>query len=474
MQIAKDRIAHEYQDFARDFALEREYAGLFLAPGLGKTSITLDIVNHIKNKTLIIAPLRIAGIVWPNEIEKWLQFNNIKYCVLHGKNRERDFLSDKYGVYIVNPESLLWLFSMMKKYKRMPWKVLAVDESTKFKNPKSKRFKALKAFARQFKRRYILTGTPCASSLLDLWSQIYLLDFGKALGDTFDKYKRRFFYPVDHMQYDWQPLPGAEEAIRELLKPFCLFIKVEEVLNMPDLIYNDIYVDLPPDVMKTYKQMEDKLFSCLDGYVDLGEDEESIKVIADSAGIAYGKCKQIIQGFMIESLDELQKAAKVQPKTYLMHKAKLEALEDLEEELGDEPLLICYHYQQDLKYLRELMPKLEYIGSGVDVDMSRDIEARWNKGQIKRLAGHPKSMAHGLNLQEAGHHIAFYYLTNSAEDTSQFIGRIWRQGVIGDRVIVHRFIARHTVDEATIDKLLERDDTQRSFLNSLVRYRKSI
>lgn len=470
--MGKDRIPHEYQIFTKDFALDRPYAGLFLQPGLGKTSITLDVISTIRQKTLIIAPLRIAGVVWPGEIKKWNQFSNIKACVLHGKNREKDFLSDKYGIYIINPESLLWLYDVMKKHKRMPWKVLAIDESTKFKNPRSKRFKALKTFIKLFKRRYILSGSPCANSLLSLWSQIYLLDFGKALGATFDIYKRRFFYPVDHMQFDWQPKPGAMEEILELLKPFCIFINAKDVIDLPELVYNDIYVDLPADVMIQYKQMEKKLFSCLDDYIE--DNNESFKIVADTAGIAYGKCRQLIQGFMIESLTELEKEQKKIPKTYPIHTAKIEALEDLVEELDGDPLWICYNYQQDLRYLQEAFKGIEYIGSGVNIDMTKDIEARWNKGKIPLLAGHPKSAAHGLNMQGCGTNVAFYCLENSLEDFEQFIARVWRQGVVGERVIVHRFIARGTVDEATIERLESRDTTQKSFLKSLIKYRKSL
>lgn len=468
----KHRKAHDYQNFAKDFAVEREYSGLFLEPGLGKTSISLDVVNTVRQKALVIAPLRIASITWPNEMVDWFDYHNIKYTVLHGKDREANFLNDKYGVYLINPESLLWLFDMVKKHKRVPWKVLVIDESTKFKNHKSKRFKALVSFVKLFKKRIILSGTPCANGLHDLWAQIYLLDFGKALGDTYVKYRNRFFYQSDYMGFKWDPKPGAKEEIIELLKPFCLFIKAEEVIELPEIVENDIYVDLPPEFMEKYRILEKKLFAVLDDYYD--DDDEVYKVVADSAGVAYGKCRQLIQGFMIESLDELQKAQKQKPKTFLLHKTKLSALEDLLEELGDTPALISYQYQQDLAYLREICPNLRYIGSGIDIDESREIENLWNHSKIERLAMHPKSGAHGLNLQfSKGNHVIFYCLENSYENYDQYIRRLRRQGSGHKTVFVHRFIARGTVDEVTIMNLQERGDNQRSFLHALIKYRKS-
>lgn len=75
-------VPHKYQEQAIEFLVSRSNAGLFLAPGLGKTSITLAAFKILKkcgfaSKMLIIAPLRPCYSVWPAEVKKWEQFSGL-------------------------------------------------------------------------------------------------------------------------------------------------------------------------------------------------------------------------------------------------------------------------------------------------------------------------------------------------------------------------------------------------------------
>jgi SNF2 family DNA or RNA helicase len=160
------------------FVLERSAAGLLLDPGLGKTSIMLAALKLLQRKNqvrsvLVVAPLRVVHSVWPEEISKWKDFNHFKVSILHGRKKDSE-LRKKSDLYIINPEGLPWLV-------RQKWKLpdmLIIDESTKFKHTRTKRFKLLKTMLPAFKRRYILTGTPAPNGLLDLFGQIYILDLG--------------------------------------------------------------------------------------------------------------------------------------------------------------------------------------------------------------------------------------------------------------------------------------------------------
>ena len=85
---------HEYQKKAVKFLVEHGSGQLWLDPGLGKTSITLETFKILKSagiikKALIVAPLRPAYAVWPEEIKKWDNFASIKISVLHGPHKDR-------------------------------------------------------------------------------------------------------------------------------------------------------------------------------------------------------------------------------------------------------------------------------------------------------------------------------------------------------------------------------------------------
>lgn len=457
-------IPRKYQEQVFDFAINLPAAGLLLPPGLGKTSISLKIINHFKEKTLIIAPLRVMYSVWPREIEKWDNFRNIKYTILHGPDKLRNFRRKDVGVYLINPEGLKWLIQTIEREKRFPFVNLFIDESSKFKAHKSKRFKFLAPYLKLFKRRYILTGTPIPNTYLDLWAQIYILDFGRALGKNFYQYRNRYFYPADFRGWSWKLRDNAEGEIQNAIKPFVMHLSLEDIdeFDMPELVVNDIEFDLPPEVQKAYKTMEKHAFA----QVENGE-----KILAPSAASAVMKCAQICNGFMYESLDEEEKLIGKVPRIFQYHNIKVDIAKELVEELQGSPLLIAYWFKEDYRKLREAFPDAAHIGSGVSGEQGAKIEKEWNEGKIPILLASLGSVSHGLNLQEGpGYSIMFYCLTYDFDTYDQLIRRILRQGARHKKVVVHRPIAKGTVDRLMCDVVEEKDRTQSAFLNAVKHY----
>ena len=97
---------------------------------------------------------------------------------------ERVPSNSKADIYVINRENVVWLVKLYGK--KWPFDMVVIDELSSFKSPKSKRFKALRKV--RPKRIVGLTGTPAPNSLIDLWSQIYLLDQGERLGKTISSY----------------------------------------------------------------------------------------------------------------------------------------------------------------------------------------------------------------------------------------------------------------------------------------------
>ena len=461
---------HKYQQDAIDFALDRPNAGLFLDPGLGKTSISLYIINHFKDRTLIIAPLRVIYSVWPNEIKKWENFNNIKFTILHGPDKERNFLRNNVGVYLINPEGLKWLVGAIERHKRFPFVNLFLDESSKFKAPKSKRFKLLQRYLKLFKRRFILTGNPLPNTYLDLWAQIYILDLGQTLGNNFYRYRGRYFYQADRQGWTWKLHQGADEDIQAVVSPIVMHLAVEDVdeFDLPELVTNDIYYELPPKIMKQYKKMEK------DKFVELVEEEKE-KITAPSAASAVMKCAQMCNGFLYETLDEEDKIQGVEPRTFHYHDIKMELLNEVVEELQGSPIIVAYWFQEDFKRLRKAFPDAAHIGSGVSGEEGQKIERDWNAGKITIMLASMASISHGLNLQDGpGHNIFLYCHTYDFDVYDQLIRRVWRQGAKHNRVMVHRPIGRNTVEEVMVRTVEEKDKTQSAFLEAVKLYIKKL
>ena len=470
---SKTWIPHNYQRTGISFLLSNPISGLFQDPGLGKTSISLSTIKVLKyaremKGVLLIAPLRVCYSVWPVEIKKWSNFNCLSHTIIHGDNKGSLWGKQK-DIYIINPENLKWLhkelLTGLQAGKKCPFDILWIDESTKFKNHESSRFQLVVDMLPLFKRRHIMTGTPAPKGLIDLWSQTYLLDEGKSLGHNFHKFRNKYFQTDDWNKHNWYLKDFCEEEIHNAIAPLVLEMAAKDYLDMPSITYNNINVQLPAKAFKQYKQMEKEYFIYLD----------DMEASADQAAQVGMKCHQIANGKVYEDipedLDEVdERAFRRNRKTIHIHKAKIEALQDLIDELNGKPLLIAYHYKHDLEALRELLGDVPFIGSGVTPKKTNKIVSDWNDGKIQILLGHPTSMAHGLNLQASGNDICWFSLTWNLEEYLQFNARLYRQGIVG-AVRIHHLIAEGTIDEAMLLRLGERTTQQHDLRNALKQYR---
>jgi SNF2 family DNA or RNA helicase len=439
--------------------VSRGAAGLLWDPGLGKSRATLHAYNILKIKkfvkaALIIAPLRVVYDVWPNELEKWRL--PLTCVVLHGPDKDIA-LRQHADLYLINPEGLPWLAAQAKRY-QLPFDMLVVDESSKFKSSRAQRFKLLKKMLSRFKRRYILTGSPAPNGLLDLWSQAFILDGGDALFQFPSHYQAQYFYQTGFGGYEWALLPGAEEKIYKKLKPLVLRLAAEDYLELPPLVDSDVEVRLPPDARLFYDRLEAELIA------ELGDGQ----VTAANAAVAVQKLRQVTGGAVyLDDADPMLFGSKFKRErdVGLIHRAKLEAVEELLGELEGQPTLVAYEFNHERERLKKLLPLATCLADIKPKDVSAALAA-WNRGEIPVMLVQPQSVAHGLNLQGAGRAIVWYSLTWNLEYYEQLIRRIWRQGQT-QRVFNYHLICKDTVDETIAAALKRKAKTQNALLSAL-------
>ena len=193
---------HDYQEFTTQKMIDTPHFMALLDMGLGKTVITLTALNEMMfnsfevNKVLVIAPLRVAEMTWSEEIEKWDHLKNIVVSKIIGPEKQRiEALYKHADIFCINRENTQWLIDYSIKKKKWIFDCIVIDESSSFKNSQSKRFKALRKVTAIVPRIILLTGTPAPNSLMDLWSQMYLIDAGQRLGRTITAYRQEFFTP---------------------------------------------------------------------------------------------------------------------------------------------------------------------------------------------------------------------------------------------------------------------------------------
>ena len=268
--------------------------------------------------------------------------------------------------------------------------MIVIDELSSFKSSSSKRFKALRKIRPRVKRIVGLTGTPAPNTLMDLWSQINLIDMGQRLGRFISNYRNNYFIPDKRnaqVIFSYKPREGAEEEIYKRISDICVSMKACDYLDMPERIDNIVHVKMSEDEKKLYKILEkDMLLPLADGEID-----------AVNAAALSNKLLQMANGAVYDELKE----------TKIIHDRKLEALEDLIEAANGKSVLIFYAYKHDKE---RIVKKFKVT----EISTSKEI-SKWNERKIQIAIAHPASTGHGLNLQAGGSTIIWFGLTWSLE-----------------------------------------------------------
>lgn len=425
---------------------------------MSKTVITLAAINELKynrwsvGKVLVIAPKKVAEATWVKEAAKWEEFRHLTFSLVLGSAVKRlKALSVLADIYVINRENVVWLVNHYRH--DWPFDMVVLDESSSFKNPQAKRFKALKLVRSRINRIVELTGTPSPHGLMDLWSQIYLLDGGKRLGRTLTVYRDLYFLPDKRgrdMIYSYKLREGAADAIQEAISDICISMRAEDYLTMPDLIHEEIPVVLDAPARKAYDRLERNLLLPL---------EDDTVITANTQAVLTGKLLQLCNGAVYDEDNKVNE----------LHRCKIEAFLETVEQLNGQHALVYYNYQHDLSRLLCALAKTKLR---VRVYCGAQDEEDWNAGKIDILLAQPQSCSYGLNLQGGGWHVIWFGLTWSLEQYQQANCRLYRQGQTHP-VIVHHLVVQDARDEDVMQALSENADVQTCLIDSLrVRLRK--
>ena len=415
---------------------------------LGKTVTTLTAIDALlydrmeDGPVLVIAPKRVAENTWSKETAKWEHLRHLRVVKVMGTAKQRhEALLTKADIYVINRENVVWLVEAVGAH--WPFPIVVIDELSSFKSAQAKRWKALRKVRGRIRRIIGLTGTPRPNGLEDLYPEIYLLDQGARLGRTLSAFRARYLLPEKmngHIVYSYRPRDGAEAEVYDRLSDICMSIRKDDVLQLPGQIYEDIVLPAPPALLKQYKQFErDKVLECLDA------DGE---IVAGTQAALTNKLLQFANGAIYDQDGQ----------AHHLHNVKLDALEELVEEAGGDPVLVLYAYKHDAERIRERIACRA-------LDTPDDIDA-WNRGEIPVALAHPASIGHGLNLQDGGHIIIWYGLTWSLELYQQANERLNRPGQKNICRIYH-LILQGTHDERVLKALNSKDKGQAAAIEAL-------
>lgn len=467
------RVARDYQSALRLFALRGRRVNWWAGTGTGKTSSALDVFDTLWrfgeiDRVLIVSTKRVCKLVWPKEVRKWENFEHHDVAVAVGDRDQRlNALRRNARITTINYDMLPWLVETIGEH--WPWRMVIADESSKLKNLRvdlrkhhisgkefsrngggSSRAGALSGMAHAKVNWWInMTGTPMGNSLTDLWGQQWFIDGGARLGRSFKAFEERWFRQIktgqDAWSYRLEPTMYAEEQIKQAISDCTITIEAKDYFDLPQTIVNRVYVPLGERAYSIYREMEREYFIEVSGH----------EIEAVSAGSKSMKCRQIASGAAYVQDDPGNDTAP----WIEIHDAKIEALADIIDEAGGEPVIVAFYFKSDLARLKKAFPK------GVFFDDKQSTLNRFVAGKIQILFVHPMSAAHGIDeMQQACRTVIWFSMIWNLEEFHQLNERVGAtrqaQAGLNREVRIHLLIGENTIEEEMVDRVESKASAQ--------------
>jgi SNF2 family DNA or RNA helicase len=333
------------------------------------------------------------------------------------------------------------------------FKTVIVDEAHKMKDPRSKQTRACWAVmhGETVKRRWALTGTPLANHPGDLWSIMH--------GVAPYEYPSRSKFVDRYCLSAWNAYGGLDvvginpehrDELFKFLDPRLRRMPKALVLTqLPPKVRQWRHVEMTPRQAKAYRELESSLITKL----DTGE-----LLVAPNNLAAQTRLLQLSSSYC--TLDPDHEALMGVRVTLCEPSPKLDALEDIMEELGNKPLVACAESKQLINLAAKRMEKAKIphgLITGDQTQWERDQALKqFQAGELRILLFTVKAGGVGLTMTAADT-IVFLQRSWSMIDNKQAEDRVHRIGSeVHESINVIDIITRGTVEERQVVRLYDK------------------
>jgi SWI/SNF-related matrix-associated actin-dependent regulator 1 of chromatin subfamily A len=426
-----------HQIDAINFIKDHSLVPLFDDQGLGKTKIVIDSLGYSLesreiDNVLVICKKTLLK-TWTREITK---HSHLDFTILAGGRRQRGrALMRLTKYYLIGYESLLKELDRIKLLLDLRPFAIVLDESQKIKNPTSRITKAVLDISSMSKKKIIISGSALTNKPDDLWSQFYFLDGGKTLGANYNDFKRRFSVSLkgkSSLEHYNRSLSELRETISNLS-----IRRTKDVLELPEKIYSNIYVDLKGRQKEIYERA-------------LHELTIEIKNTDGSVIINH------IDNYLVKLLRLTQIASnpKLIDDSYSEEPIKLKKIDELVKGITSksEKVIIWSCFRENIRMLKNryldygavmLFGEMNTEEKNASIDKFQDLPTH------RVMIANPSVASVGLTLTSANN--AIYLDRNfKMDDYVQSQDRIHRIGQ-SKKCNIFKVLAKDTIDEYTDD-----------------------
>ena len=391
----------------------------FNDPGTGKTLSALWAADYLMQcqevrRVLILCPLSIMQSAWMQDINNSIIHRSAIIAHHPQATRRIEMIQSDYEIVISNYEGLNLIASEINADGRFD--LVIADEANGYKNPSTRRWKALASIIKPDTYLWMMTGTPAAQSPVDAYGLAKLVN-----PSGVPKFQTAWRDKVMHKisMFKWAPKSTAKDTVFEALQPAIRYTK-QQCLDLPPVITVTREVEMTPQQNKYYKLLKEQMLIRAAGEV----------ITAVNAGVVVNKLLQISCG-----------AAYTDDKEVVEFDAKprLNVLDEVLEETDRKVIVFALFRSSIDTIVRHLTANgvgcAEIHGGVTASKRAQIINDFQTTDKVKILVMQPQATAHGITLTAADT-VVFFGPLMSVEQYVQCIARADRKGQDSDKVTV--------------------------------------
>ena len=429
----------KHQVEAISYALSVRDAILHLGMGCGKSRIAVEVLLKLLegnpgSRTLLGCP-RAVMAAWAKQFKLWAP--HVRIVVLdRGTAKQKAAvveaaLADTTAVVIIGNYETLWRMDCLEKQR---WDVLIWDEVHRLKSPSgaASKWAARMGKKNPWAKRLGLSGTLLAHSLLDAFGVYRAMESPECqtFGPFYTAFRNKF--AVQHpLQRGWVIGYRNQAEFAEKIAATTFHRRSEDVLDLPEIMFEDVVVDLGAKEARVYVDVEKNLCAAV---------EQGTMTVAN-AMVAVLRLQQVCGGFL--KLDDEIAVTQIEDTP-----SKRAALADLLEDMAaDEPVVVFCRFRSDID---SCLKACEQMGRSVSELSGRiDSLAAWQAGETAVLVAQIQSGGIGIDLTRARYGV-FFSLGHSLAEYLQAVARLHRPGQTRTTHFYH-LVARLPHGASTVD-----------------------
>jgi SNF2 family DNA or RNA helicase len=406
------------RDTAAFLTLNRR-AFVLSEPGTGKTLSALWAADYLMKRgevrrCLILCPLSIMHSAWMQDLGNSIIHRSAVVAHHAQAARRIELIQEDYEFVITNYEGLNLIANEVVNDGRFD--LVIVDEANAYKNPQTRRWKALNSVIKPETYVWMMTGTPAAQSPVDAYGLARLVN-PNGVPKFFTAWRDAVMQKIT--MFKWAPKPDAADRVFTALQPAIRFTK-EQCLDLPPVLTTTREVPLTPQQAKYYNLLRDQMVAMAAGETITAVNAAGVlnKLLQISSGVSYTDNQEVVEFDATPRLNVL-----------------LEALEQTERKV-----IVFALFRAAISTITTFLTKngvaCEEIHGGVTATKRTDIIKRFQTQPNPRvLVMQPAATAHGITLTAADT-VIFYGPLMSVEQYVQCIARADRKGQDSDKVTV--------------------------------------